>query len=96
MFMLVVYLYPPVLHWLVLICISIPMLGRPLLNLGLYLFHHHNLLNAFNLDIMKLRKFLCLVEDCYHPDNCYHNCIHASDVAQALHCLISEPMVRRN
>lgn len=37
-----------------------------------------------------------LIETAYHPDNCYHNCTHASDVTQALHCLISEPMVSKN
>ena len=36
-----------------------------------------------------------LVEQAYHPDNCYHNCTHAADVTQALHCLISEPKVTR-
>ena len=34
-----------------------------------------------------------LVEAGYHPDNCYHNCTHAADVAQALHCLLMEPKV---
>ena len=42
--------------------------------------------------------YLCihtaLIETAYHPDNCYHNCTHAADVTQALHCLISEPTVR--
>ena len=34
-----------------------------------------------------------LIESGYHPDNCYHNCTHAADVAQALHCLLMEPKV---
>ena len=37
-----------------------------------------------------------LVESGYHPDNCYHNCTHAADVAQALHCLLMEPKVRNS
>lgn len=45
-----------------------------------------------------LYSYLCthtaLIETAYHPENCYHNCTHAADVTQALHCLISEPMVR--
>lgn len=70
-------------------------LGRPLLHLGLYLFHHHKLVDTFHLDIIKLRQFLIMVEDTYDPINCYHNCTHASDVAQALHCLVSEFKVRQ-
>lgn len=36
---------------------------------------------------------VALVENAYHPDNSYHNCTHAADVTQALHCLMSEPKV---
>lgn len=36
---------------------------------------------------------IALVEQAYHPDNCYHNNTHAADVTQALHCLLSERKV---
>ena len=70
--------------------------GRPLFYMGLYLFHHLGLIDTFKLDIMKLRKFLTLVEECYHPENSYHNCTHAADVTQALHCLLSDSSVSIN
>lgn len=34
-----------------------------------------------------------MVEEAYHPENCYHNATHAADVTQALHCLLKEPKV---
>jgi hypothetical protein len=67
--------------------------GRPLLHMGLHLFQLHGLCDKFQLDTLKLYKFLAQVEDNYHPENSYHNSTHASDVAQALHCLISDPAV---
>lgn len=36
---------------------------------------------------------VALVEEAYHPENCYHNSTHAADVTQALHCLLSERKV---
>lgn len=67
--------------------------GRPLYHMGLHLFQTHGLISELKLDILKVMKFLALIETAYHPDNCYHNCTHAADVTQALHCLISEPML---
>ncbi|CAI8021729.1 High affinity cAMP-specific 3',5'-cyclic phosphodiesterase 7A [Geodia barretti] len=70
--------------------------GRPLFHMGLHLLQQHHLISYWNLDIMKVMKFLALVESAYHPDNCYHNCTHAADVAQALHCLLMEPKLNSN
>jgi hypothetical protein len=67
--------------------------GQPLFHMGLHLLQKHNLISYWKLDIMKVMKFLALIESGYHPDNCYHNCTHAADVAQALHCLLMEPKV---
>ena len=49
--------------------------------------------NALNLDILTAMRFLAMVEEAYHPENCYHNSTHAADVTQALHCLLKEPKV---
>lgn len=46
--------------------------------------------------LKKSSSFAVLVEQAYHPDNCYHNCTHAADVTQALHCLLSEPKVHKH
>lgn len=66
------------------------LIGCPLLHLGLHLFQKHHLIEHFDLNVLKLHKFLTLIEDNYHPENSYHNSTHAADVAQALHCLISD------
>jgi hypothetical protein len=39
-------------------------------------------------DISYPSDLLVLVEESYHPDNCYHNSTHAADVTQALNCLL--------
>ena len=49
--------------------------------------------NVLNLDILTAMRFLAMVEEAYHPDNCYHNSTHAADVTQALHCLLKESKV---
>ena len=35
-----------------------------------------------------------MIEEGYRSSNPYHNAVHAVDVAQAMHCYISEPQVR--
>ena len=64
--------------------------GRPLFNLGLILFQKHNLVKEFDLDIMRLMRFLSLTELAYNSETPYHNSIHATDVLQGLHCLLNE------
>jgi hypothetical protein len=44
--------------------------------------------------MLKLMRFLCLVERDYRGDNPYHNETHAADVTQATHCLMSDPKVK--
>ena len=36
---------------------------------------------------------IATAEQAYHSDNPYHNCTHAADVLQALHCLIMDSPV---
>eukprot|EP00118_Oscarella_pearsei_P003175 m.13295 g.13295 ORF g.13295 m.13295 type:complete len:527 (+) comp24639_c0_seq1:571-2151(+) len=68
--------------------------GRTLFNLSMNLFQNHGLVEAFNLDYMKLMKFLDLVEQDYYCGNPYHNGIHAADVTQATHCFLSDSKMR--
>lgn len=46
------------------------------------------------MDMVKLWRFLVLVQEDYHSDNPYHNTVHAADVTQAMYCFLQEPMVR--
>lgn len=64
--------------------------GRPLFYLAMHLFQEYELIQDFDLDIVKLMKFLNMTEDAYHFENPYHNSTHATDVLQALHCLLQE------
>lgn len=51
-------------------------------------------MELFQLDKVKLWRFLVLVQEDYHSDNPYHNAVHAADVTQAMYCFLQEPMVR--
>eukprot|EP01114_Cavostelium_apophysatum_P003633 TRINITY_DN1367_c0_g1_i1.p1 TRINITY_DN1367_c0_g1~~TRINITY_DN1367_c0_g1_i1.p1 ORF type:complete len:704 (-),score=174.95 TRINITY_DN1367_c0_g1_i1:33-2144(-) len=62
---------------------------RPLYYMGQALFRSNNLIKKFNIDPEKLDNFLHVVEESYHPENPYHNAIHASDVAQSLNFLLN-------
>ncbi len=35
------------------------------------------------------------IEDLYHENNSYHNALHATDVAQAIYCLLKELRVHK-
>ncbi|KAF6100539.1 phosphodiesterase 7A [Phyllostomus discolor] len=41
--------------------------------------------------MMKLRRFLVMIQEDYHSQNPYHNAVHAADVTQAMHCYLREP-----
>lgn len=56
--------------------------------MALHLFHYHQLISTFQIDIVNLMKFACLLETGYKPTNPYHNSTHAADVAQASHCCL--------
>jgi len=62
--------------------------GRPLFVTGFTLFVKHDLINKFNIPESNLRNFLREIESGYHP-NPYHNNLHACDVTQVLHVIIS-------
>ncbi|KAI0209156.1 High affinity cAMP-specific 3',5'-cyclic phosphodiesterase 7A [Lamellibrachia satsuma] len=64
--------------------------GRSLFHISLHIFQEHNLIQTFNLDIVKLMRCVSLIEDSYHNSNPYHNAVHAADVTQAMHCFLKE------
>lgn len=52
-------------------------------------FQDRNLCNIFNIPATTLVTYLMHLEDHYHADVPYHNCIHAADVTQSTHFLLS-------
>ncbi|XP_061425113.1 high affinity cAMP-specific 3',5'-cyclic phosphodiesterase 7A-like isoform X2 [Lethenteron reissneri] len=65
--------------------------GNSLVSLTCHLFNFHGLIQHFQLDMVKLRGFLVMVQEDYHNQNPYHNAVHAADVTQAMHCYLREP-----
>lgn len=63
--------------------------GRTLFITSYTLFVKYDLLNTFNIDEAVLINFLREVESGYHH-NAYHNAMHAADVLQVLHFIISK------
>ncbi|XP_029452475.1 cAMP-specific 3',5'-cyclic phosphodiesterase 7B isoform X1 [Rhinatrema bivittatum] len=65
--------------------------GNSLVTLLCHLFNTHGLIHHFQLDMVKLHRFLVMVQEDYHSQNPYHNAVHAADVTQAMHCYLKEP-----
>lgn len=70
--------------------------GNSLITLTFHLLNQYGLVELFQLDMVKLWRFLVMVQEDYHSDNPYHNAVHAADVTQAMYCYLREPMVRQN
>ncbi|KAF7246185.1 High affinity cAMP-specific 3',5'-cyclic phosphodiesterase 7A [Varanus komodoensis] len=70
--------------------------GNSLVTLTFHLFNLHGLIEHFQLDTMKLRRFLVMVQEDYHSQNPYHNAVHAADVTQAMHCYLKEPKLSQS
>ncbi|XP_077789092.1 high affinity 3',5'-cyclic-AMP phosphodiesterase 7A isoform X1 [Podarcis muralis] len=70
--------------------------GNSLVTLTFHLFNLHGLVEHFQLDTMKLRRFLVMVQEDYHSHNPYHNAVHAADVTQAMHCFLKEPKLSQS
>lgn len=68
--------------------------GNSLITLTFHLLNEYGLIELFQLDMVKLWRFLVLVQEDYHSGNPYHNAVHAADVTQAMYCFLQEPMVR--
>ena len=58
-----------------------------------HLLAQYDLLRTFNIEPIKLFRFLNLVEAGYHVSNPYHNSVHAADVTQAMHCFLREKAI---
>ncbi|KAG2467395.1 PDE7B phosphodiesterase, partial [Polypterus senegalus] len=69
--------------------------GNSLVTLLCHLFNVHGLIEHFQLDMVKLHRFLVTVQEDYHSQNPYHNAQHAADVTQAMHCYLKEPKLAR-
>uniref|UniRef100_A0A8C5GFP1 Phosphodiesterase n=1 Tax=Gouania willdenowi TaxID=441366 RepID=A0A8C5GFP1_GOUWI len=65
--------------------------GNSLVMLMCHLFNVYDLVHHFQLDIVKLHRFLGMVQEDYHSQNPYHNAVHAADVTQAMYCYLQEP-----
>jgi hypothetical protein len=67
--------------------------GNSLVTLTFHLLNQYGLLELFQLDMVKLWRFLVMVQEDYHSLNPYHNAVHAADVTQAMYCYLREPKV---
>lgn len=54
------------------------------------------LLKSFKIPVDTFITFMMTLEDHYHADVAYHNNIHAADVVQSTHVLLSTPALEVN
>lgn len=64
--------------------------GHPLFFISSALFNKHDLLHKFNIDEMKFKRFITIMESGYDNKQPYHNSTHASDVLQTLNYFITK------
>ncbi|XP_029447251.1 high affinity cAMP-specific 3',5'-cyclic phosphodiesterase 7A isoform X2 [Rhinatrema bivittatum] len=69
--------------------------GNSLISLTFHLLNQQGLIEHFHLDMVKLRRFLVMVQEDYHSQNPYHNAVHAADVTQAMYCYLKEPKLAK-
>lgn len=50
-----------------------------------------DLLKTFKIPVDTLVTYIMTLEDHYHADVAYHNSLHAADVTQSTHVLLSTP-----
>ncbi|KAL2092062.1 hypothetical protein ACEWY4_011860 [Coilia grayii] len=65
--------------------------NRPLTVMMYTIFQERDLLKTFKIPLDTFITYLMTLEDHYHADVAYHNNIHAADVAQSTHVLLSTP-----
>uniref|UniRef100_A0A663N4A8 Phosphodiesterase n=1 Tax=Athene cunicularia TaxID=194338 RepID=A0A663N4A8_ATHCN len=65
--------------------------NRPLTVIMHTIFQERDLLKTFKIPVDTLITYLMTLEDHYHTDVAYHNNIHAADVVQSTHVLLSTP-----
>lgn len=57
----------------------------------LFLLQERDLLKTFKIPVDTFVAYMMTLEDHYHSDVAYHNSLHAADVAQSTHILLSTP-----
>ncbi|KAM6921861.1 3',5'-cyclic-AMP phosphodiesterase 4C-like isoform 2-T2 [Xenentodon cancila] len=65
--------------------------NRPLTVIMYTIFQERDLLKTFKVPVDTFITFMMTLEDHYHADVAYHNNIHAADVVQSTHVLLSTP-----
>nr|XP_043899868.1 cAMP-specific 3',5'-cyclic phosphodiesterase 4D-like isoform X3 [Solea senegalensis] len=65
--------------------------NRPLTVIMYSVFQERDLLKTFKIPVDTFITFMMTLEDHYHADVAYHNNIHAADVVQSTHVLLSTP-----
>uniref|UniRef100_A0A8C6WSZ7 Phosphodiesterase n=1 Tax=Neogobius melanostomus TaxID=47308 RepID=A0A8C6WSZ7_9GOBI len=65
--------------------------NRPLTVVMFSIFQERDLLKTFKIPTDTFLTFMMTLEDHYHADVAYHNNIHAADVVQSTHVLLSTP-----
>uniref|UniRef100_A0A8C5HRG7 Phosphodiesterase n=1 Tax=Gouania willdenowi TaxID=441366 RepID=A0A8C5HRG7_GOUWI len=64
---------------------------RPLTCIMHAIFQERDLLKTFKIPVDTFVAYMMTLEDHYHSDVAYHNSLHAADVAQSTHILLSTP-----
>ncbi|XP_041126834.1 cAMP-specific 3',5'-cyclic phosphodiesterase 4B-like isoform X5 [Polyodon spathula] len=65
--------------------------SRPLTCIMYAIFQERDLLKTFKIPTDTFVSYMMTLEDHYHSDAAYHNSLHAADVAQSTHILLSTP-----
>ncbi|XP_051867475.1 cAMP-specific 3',5'-cyclic phosphodiesterase 4B isoform X2 [Pristis pectinata] len=65
--------------------------NRPLTCIMYTIFQERDLLKTFRIPVDTFVTYIMTLEDHYHGDVAYHNSLHAADVAQSTHILLSTP-----
>uniref|UniRef100_A0A3Q3AA58 Phosphodiesterase n=1 Tax=Kryptolebias marmoratus TaxID=37003 RepID=A0A3Q3AA58_KRYMA len=65
--------------------------NRPLTCIMYTIFQERDLMRTFKIPADTFVTFMLTLEDHYHSDVAYHNSLHAADVAQSTHILLSTP-----
>ncbi|XP_051989582.1 cAMP-specific 3',5'-cyclic phosphodiesterase 4B-like isoform X2 [Xyrauchen texanus] len=64
---------------------------RPLTCIMYAIFQERDLMKTFKIPVDTFVTYMMTLEDHYHADVAYHNSLHAADVAQSIHILLSTP-----
>ncbi|XP_048844768.1 cAMP-specific 3',5'-cyclic phosphodiesterase 4B-like isoform X2 [Brienomyrus brachyistius] len=65
--------------------------NKPLTCIMYAIFQERDLMKTFKIPVDTFVTFMMTLEEHYHSDVAYHNSLHAADVAQSTHILLSTP-----